>query len=374
MIERSQFEMAYLSRQERARQRLQEDGVDALLVTLGRELPWLIGYEAMPLERITCLYMDANGAVRLIIPKLEAPRVRPLPGLELVPWTDGEDPFVLLGSMISDAKVIAIDDRCMAGWLLPLMGHATRASFRSGTSLLNPLRRQKDALEIEILELAASAADRVAERLNRGEIPVALRQERDVAREIGEALCEEGHAKVNFTIVGSGPNSASPHHDPTTRIISHGDALVLDFGGTYSVGEEPGYCSDMTRTFVVGEAPEGFDGLYEVLLNAQTYARENIRVGMSGNEADQVARKVIVDSGFGEYFVHRLGHGIGLDEHEDPYLSSDNPALLEAGTTFSIEPGIYIPGRYGARIEDIVYLDDDGVRSLNQAERELIVL
>ncbi len=374
MIERSQFEMAYLSRQERARQRLQEDGVDALLVTLGRELPWLIGYEAMPLERITCLYMDANGAVRLIIPKLEAPRVRPLPGLELVPWTDGEDPFVLLGSMISDAKVIAIDDRCMAGWLLPLMGHAARASFRSGTSLLNPLRRQKDALEIEMLELAASAADRVAERLNRGEIPVALRQERDVAREIGEALCEEGHAKVNFTIVGSGPNSASPHHDPTTRIISHGDALVLDFGGTYSVGEEPGYCSDMTRTFVVGEAPEGFDGLYEVLLNAQTYARENIRVGMSGNEADQVARKVIVDSGFGEYFVHRLGHGIGLDEHEDPYLSSDNPALLEAGTTFSIEPGIYIPGRYGARIEDIVYLDDDGVRSLNQAERELIVL
>ncbi len=374
MIERSQFETAYLSRQERARRQLQQDGVDALLVTLGRELPWLIGYEAMPLERITCLYMDANGAVRLIIPKLEAPRVRPLPGLELVPWTDGEDPFVLLGSMISDAKVVAIDDRCMAGWLLPLMGHANEASFRSGTSLLNPLRRQKDALEIEMLELAASAADRVADRLIRGEIPVALRQERDVAREIGEALCEEGHAKVNFTIVGSGPNSASPHHDPTTRIITPGDALVLDFGGTYSVGEEPGYCSDMTRTFVVGEVPEGFDELYEVLLNAQTHARENIHVGMSGNDADQVARKLIVDAGFGEYFVHRLGHGIGLDEHEDPYLSSDNPALLEAGTTFSIEPGIYIPGRYGARIEDIVYLDEDGVRSLNQAERELIVL
>jgi Xaa-Pro aminopeptidase len=374
VIERSQFEAAYLSRQERARRRLQEEGVDALLVTLGRELPWLIGYEAMPLERITCLYMDATGVTRLVIPKLEAPRVKPLPGVELVSWTDGEDPFVLLGSMISDAKVVAIDDRCTSGWLLPLMRFASKVSFRSGTSLLNPLRRQKDALEIEMLELAAVAADRVAERLICGDIPVTHRQERDVAREIGEALCEEGHAKVNFTIVGSGPNSASPHHDPTTRIITPGDALVLDFGGTYSVGDEPGYCSDMTRTFAVGEVPSGFDELYSVLFNAQTQAREGISVGMSGRDADLVARQVIDDGGYGEYFVHRLGHGIGLDEHEDPYLSGENDALLEAGTTFSIEPGIYIPGRYGARIEDIVYLDDDGVRSLNQARRELIVL
>lgn len=374
MIQRSQFEAAYLSRQERARHRLQEKGVDALLVTLGRELPWLIGYEAMPLERITCLYMDASGATRLVIPKLEAPRVKALPGLELVPWTDGEDPFALLASMMSSAGIVAVDDRCTAGWLLPLMEYAPNVSFCSGTTLLNPLRRKKDSLEIEMLELAASAADRVAERLISGDIPVRNRQEHDVARDIGKALCEEGHAKVNFTIVGSGPNSASPHHDPTARTITPGDVLVLDFGGTYSIDGEPGYCSDITRTYVVGEIPAGFNDIYQVLHSAQAQAREGIHVGMTGRDADLVARKVIDESGYGDYFVHRLGHGIGLDEHEDPYLSSENVSLLEAGTTFSIEPGIYIPERYGARIEDIVYLDDNGLRSLNKARRDLIVL
>ncbi|WP_298334537.1 aminopeptidase P family protein [Ferrimicrobium sp.] len=374
MIEPSQFEAAYQGRQERTRQLLAANEVDALLITLGRELPWLIGYQAMPLERITCLYMDASGSTRLVIPKLEAPRVRALPGLELVPWVDGEDPFGLLGSMIRDAKVVAVDDRFISGWLLPLMERAPRASLRSATSLLNPLRRQKDAIEIELLELAAHAADRVTERLIRGEIKVANRRESEVAKDIGEALLEEGHTSVNFTIVGSGPNSASPHHDPTHRVIMPGDALVLDFGGTYSIDGEPGYCSDTTRTFAVGEIPEGFGELYDVLYHAQAAARESIRVGMSGREADLVARHVIADGGYGEYFVHRLGHGIGLDEHEDPYLSSENVLPLEAGTAFSIEPGIYLPGRYGARIEDIVILEEKGVRPLNESPRELAVL
>ncbi|WP_276961474.1 MULTISPECIES: aminopeptidase P family protein [Ferrimicrobium] len=374
MIERSQFEAAYLGRQQRTRRLLADSDIDVALISLGRELPWLIGYQAMPLERITCLYMDAKGTTRLIIPKLEAPRVRALPGLELVPWVDGEDPFELLGSMIRDSKVVAVDDRFMSGWLLPLMGRAPRVSFRSATAFLNPLRRQKDALEIEMLGLAASAADRVAERLIRGEIAVQNRREVEVAKDIGDALRQEGHSGVNFAIVGSGPNSASPHHEPSSRLIVPGDALVLDFGGTYSIDDEPGYCSDTTRTFVVGEIPEGFSELYEVLYRAQAAAREGIRVDMSGKEADLVARNVITEAGYGEYFVHRLGHGIGLDEHEDPYLSSDNLLPLEAGTAFSIEPGIYLPGRFGARIEDIVILEEAGVRALNQSPRELVVL
>ncbi|MCL5973570.1 MAG: M24 family metallopeptidase [Ferrimicrobium sp.] len=374
MIERSEFEAAYRERQMKVSRQLEASGVDALLITLGRELPWLIGYEAMPLERITCLYVDAAGSTRLVIPKLEAPRVRKLDGLELIPWTDGEDPFAILASMIGGARCVAVDDRWLAGWLLPLMERVPRVHFISGTSLLSPLRQRKDAIELQLLRAAAGAADRVAERLLRGEIQVARRPERVVAKEIGEALLEEGHSKVNFTIVGSGPNSASPHHEPTMRTIMPEDALVLDFGGTLSIDGEPGYCSDITRTFAVGEVPPGFTALYDVLSQAQSEARATIRVGMSGRDADLVARSVIAEGGYGEYFMHRLGHGIGLDEHEDPYLSGENQLPLEAGTVFSIEPGIYIPGRMGARIEDIVYLDGEGVHSLNEAPRELLVL
>jgi Xaa-Pro aminopeptidase len=374
VTDRSQFVAAYRARQEKARHQLEVSGVDALLVTLGRELPWLTGYEAMPLERITCLYLDVAGNTRLLVPKLEAPRVRELEGLELVGWTDGEDPFAILGSMVGNAPRLAIDDRFQAGWLLPLMAQVPNAVFVSGTKLLSGLRAHKDSLEVALLEAAAQAADRVADRLLRGEIAVTHRVERDVATDIAQALLDEGHSKVNFTIVGSGPNSASPHHEPSMRTIMPGDALVLDFGGTFTVGDEPGYCSDMTRTFVVGEPPAGFVELYDVLYRAQSEARAMIRVGMSGRDADMVARKVINDGGYGDYFVHRLGHGIGLDEHEDPYLSGDNDLSLEAGSAFSIEPGIYIPGKMGARIEDIVFLDEAGVRSLNQAPRELAVL
>jgi Xaa-Pro aminopeptidase len=349
------------------------EGIDVALLTVGKELPWLTGYEAMPLERITCLVLTAEEA-RLVVPRLEAARVRPLDGLELLPWADGTDPFGVIASMLGASAKVAVDDRCLAGWLLALQERRPRARFVSATALVAPLRARKDALELELLERAARAADRVAEAVRGGAIEVRGRTELEVARAIGQALLDEGHHRVSFAIVASGPNSASPHHEPTNRRIGPGDVLVLDFGGAYSVDGEPGYGSDITRTFVVGDPPAGFGELYAVLARAQEEARLGIRAGMRGAEADALARSTIAQGGYGKHFIHRLGHGIGLEEHEDPYLAEGSAWVLESGMTFSVEPGIYLEGRFGARIEDIVALTDDGVVSLNRAPRDLGVI
>lgn len=372
-MNRDDFVGAYLARQDAARAQMAEAGVDVTLLTVGKELPWLTGYEAMPLERITCCVLAATASY-LVIPRLEAPRVRPLEGLEIVPWSDGSDPYARITSLMGPARRIAVDDRCLAGWLLPLQARLPEATFQSATALLAPVRAKKDPVERALLELAGAAADRVARAVAGGAIEVRGRTEVEVARSIGQALVEEGHQRVNFAIVASGPNAASPHHEPGERRIVPGDVLVLDFGGTYGVAGEPGYCSDTTRTFAVGEAPSGFDDLYRVLEGAQAEARRRIRPGMRGAEADAIAREVIEGAGYGERFIHRLGHGIGLEEHEEPYLAQGSEWVLEPGMAFSIEPGIYVEGRYGARIEDIVVLDEDGVVPLNDSPRELVVL
>jgi len=372
-MKRSDFEQAYRARQEAARLRMEREGIDVALLTVGKELPWLTGYEAMPLERITCLVLTASDA-QLVVPKLEAARVRPLEGLEIVPWSDGSDPFELIASMIGAASSVAVDDRCLAGWLLPLQERRPRSRFVSATALLAPLRARKDALELELLGRAARAADRVAESVRAGAIELRDHTELEVSRAVGQALLDEGHHRVNFAIVASGSNSASPHHEPTERRIGPGDVVVLDFGGTYSVEGEPGYGSDITRTFVVGEPPRGFGELFGVLERAQAEARQGIKAGMRGAEADALARDAITQGGYGAYFIHRLGHGIGLEEHEDPYLAEGSAWVLEPGMTFSVEPGIYLDGRFGARIEDIVALGDDGVVSLNTAPRALGVV
>ncbi|MHB8189712.1 MAG: M24 family metallopeptidase [Ferrimicrobium sp.] len=372
--ERSDFLETYRTRREAAALALAEAEVEVLLLTLGAELPWLMGYEAMPLERITALVLRANGDATLVVPALEAPRVRQVPGVEVLPWRDGDDPFIRLAELLPYGARVATSDRTWAGWLLSLQRLRSDLRFSSATPILVPLRRRKDALEVELLEAAGAAADRVALQLQSGEIPVIGRSEREVSRAIADALIAEGHSRVNFSIVASGPNAASPHHAAGSRSIEPGDSLVCDFGGVFEVGGEPGYCSDTTRTFAVGFIPPGFEELYSVLHHAQEYAATKIVPGMSGRDADGLARKIIADAGYGEAFIHRLGHGIGLEEHEDPYLSLDSDVSLEIGDAFSIEPGIYVEGSMGARIEDIGVLEIDGVRRLNQSSRELLVL
>jgi Xaa-Pro aminopeptidase len=264
---------------------------------------------------------------------------------------------------------LAISDRTWSVFLLRLQARLEDRRWSAASAVTGPLRAVKDAAEVEALAEASAAADRVAAALLGGEIPLIGRTEEEVSRDIGRRLVAEGHQKVNFAIVGSGPNSASPHHEPGSRRIQPGDPVVCDFGGTMN-----GYCSDITRTVSAGQAPEAFVELYGVLQGAQAAGVAAANVGTTCEEVDAVARGIITEAGYGSFFIHRTGHGIGLEEHEDPYIVSGNALRLSPGHAFSVEPGIYLPGRFGARIEDIVIATDGAPWSLNTVSHDLVTL
>ena len=347
-----------------------ELGVDALLLSLGADLPWLTGYEAMPLERLTMLVLPADGDATLVVPRLEAPRVVAHPELfRLRPWDETEDPVGLVAGLVGTRPRLAVSDRTWAGFVLALQASMPGASWSAASTVTGPLRAVKDAAEIAALRRAAAAADRVSAALLAGEVPLVGRTETEVAADLHARLRAEGHARVNFVIVGSGPNSASPHHEPGDRVVQPGEAVVCDFGGTVD-----GYCSDTTRTVFTGPPPAGFRDLYAAVQRAQASAVDAAVVGTPCEDVDAVARRVIEEAGYGPQFVHRTGHGIGLEEHEDPYLVGGNCEALVAGHAFSVEPGIYVEGRWGARIEDIVVATGAGPDALNAASHDLVVV
>ncbi|SHE64740.1 Xaa-Pro aminopeptidase [Ferrithrix thermotolerans DSM 19514] len=369
------YEHTYRMRLERFQRALLESNVDAAVLTLGAEVPWLIGYEPMPLERITALVVRPNEGVTLLVPRLEAARVKHRSALfNIVPWSEAQDPFAEIQNLTRGCNKLAVSDRGWSSWLLHMMSRMGSVSFSSLGDLGLDLRREKDDIELLTLSAASAAADVVANLLLSGEIELVGRSEEAVSEELGRLLVDFGHSKVNFAIVGSGPNSASPHHEPSSRVIQLGEPVVCDFGGTFSVNGEPGYCSDITRTVHTGPATEEFRELYEVLHEAQSTARRSITTGMELSAADRTARKVIESHGYGEYFIHRLGHGIGMEEHEEPYLVSTAGGVIKERDCFSIEPGIYLNERMGARIEDIVTVEGGTVRSLNLVSRDLVEL
>ena len=360
----------FATRADRVRMRMNDLGVDCLLLSLGADLPWLTGYTAMPLERLTMLVLPSDGDATLVVPELEAPRVKPQPDVfSIRPWSETEDPVALVADLVGGRGRLAISDRAWATFLLQLQARLARAEWSAASTVVSPLRAVKDAAEVAALRAAGAAADRVATQLQRGEIPLLGRTERDVSRDIARRLVAEGHERVNFAIVGSGPNSASPHHEPGERVIGPGEAVVCDFGGTLD-----GYCSDITRTVFTGEPPAEFRDLYAVLEEAQAAAVDAAAVGTPCEDVDGVARRIITDGGYGPHFIHRTGHGIGLEEHEDPYLVGGNCEPLVAGHAFSVEPGIYLAGRFGARIEDIVVATDAGPDALNTVDHSLAVV
>ena len=363
-----------MQRADRVRARMEELGVDALLLSLGADLPWLTGYTAMPLERLTMLVLPADGDATLVIPRLEAPRVEPRPGASFAihPWDETDDPVALVAALVGSRRRLALSDRTWATFVLRLQTALPDATWSTASAVTSPLRAIKDPDEIDALRRAAEAADRVAAQLLKGDIALIGRTEADVSRDIGERLVGEGHQHVNFAIVGSGPNSASPHHEPGARVIGPGEAVVCDFGGTYD-----GYCSDITRTvFTGGRAgaaapPPEFVEVYEVVRAAQAAGVRAATTGTACEAVDGTARSRIADAGYGEFFIHRVGHGIGMTTHEPPYLVAGEERPIEAGMCFSIEPGIYLPGRFGVRIEDIVVATEDGAHRLNNSSREL---
>ena len=366
----------YAARLTRAAEAADRAGVSALLIGVGSDLRYLTGYEAMPLERLTLLVVRPDAAPSIIVPRLErgAAEAGLRPAVDIRTWDETDDPYALAVEGLDGAARVALSDTMLAMHVLRLqaaLGGGTVTELAS--PILRELRMVKDDDEIALLRLAAEAADRVVAQIAAGRL--VGRTEADVAAEVRERLIAEGHDEAHFAIVGSGPNSASPHHEASERVIQSGEPIVLDIGGTLG-----GYGSDITRTlWVTGGDPakgpdERFRHLFAVLYAAQAAGTAAVAPGVACEGIDQAARAVIDGEGYGEAFFHRTGHGIGLEGHEDPYLVAGNALPLEPGMAFSVEPGIYFPGDYGARIEDIVVCGTDGPVVLNQASRELYVV
>lgn len=371
-------------RLEAARDAMRDRDVAALLVGVGPELRWLTGYAALPLERLTMLVVPADGRATLVVPRLErAPALlSPAAAAELVTietWGETDDPTALVADALSGSPAgrrVLVSDHLWALHVLRLQARLAGARFGLASEAIGELRAVKDADEVALLRAAGRAADRVVLAIAAGRL--LGRSESDVAREVRDRLVDAGHDQADFAIVASGPNSASPHHEPGERRIEAGDAIVLDIGGVRA-----GYCSDTTRTlWVTGDgAPYGpvgpdpdFLARYAILQAAQVAATAAVRAGTACQAIDAAARDPIAAAGYGDAFIHRTGHGIGLEVHEDPYIVAGNATTLRVGHAFSIEPGIYIEGRDGARIEDIVVCGPEGADAMNRSPRDLFIV
>ncbi|OEJ29295.1 peptidase M24 [Streptomyces agglomeratus] len=355
----------------RAAEAAADAGLDGVLVAPGPDLVHLTGYRpTADTERLTLLVLSVEQEPVLVVPTLEAPDARQAPGaavLTLRDWTDGKDPYAVAAPLLDVTGRFAVSDNTWAMHLLGLQQALPSTSYVSLTAALPMLRAVKDAAELARLEAAGAAADATYEEILR--VRFSGRRESEVAAELAHLLTQFGHEQVDFTVVGSGPNGADPHHEAGERVIEEGDMVVLDFGGL-----KHGYSSDTSRTVHVGAPTAEEQRVHDVVREAQQAAFEAVRPGVACQQVDRVARAVITEAGYGERFIHRTGHGIGVITHEPPYMVEGERRPLVPGMCFSIEPGIYLPGRFGVRIEDIVTVTEDGGRRLNTTARELAVV
>jgi Xaa-Pro aminopeptidase len=364
-----------------ARDTLRAEGFACLLLGVGPELRWLTGYAPYLLERLTLLLLPAQGRAMLVVPLLERGGAAACPAVrgdlcDLVTWEESDDPYALVAELLPDRardQRLLVSDQLWAMFVVGLQTVLPHARFGLASEAIRALRMAKDAAERQLLAESASAVDTVFEEL--ATVPLIGRSEADVSRQVKERLAEAGLDAETYAIVASGPNSALPHHAATSRVIAAGEPVMFDIGGA-----RQGYHADATRMmWVTGDQPavepdEDYLRLYATLKAAQASARDAVRSGVSCESVDAAARDVITAAGYGPYFTHRTGHGIGLDLHEHPYIVAGNAELLAEGHAFSIEPGIYLDGRYGARIEDIVICEADGVHVLNQVTHELRIV
>ncbi|WP_212913456.1 aminopeptidase P family protein [Streptomyces sp. TS71-3] len=362
----------YRARMARAATAAADAGLAGLLVAPGPDLVWLTGYRPTSAsERLTLLVLAPGHDPVLVVPTLEAGDAERAPGapaLTLRDWTDGQDPYAAAVPLLAGGGRYAVSDDT---WAVHLLGLERRApsstSFTALGEALPMLRAVKDTAELDRLAAAGAAADAAYEKIKN--VRFAGRRETDIAADLAALLREFGHAQVDFTVVGSGPNGADPHHEADDRVIADGDMVVLDFGGL-----KHGYGSDTTRTVHVGEPTAEERRVHEVVREAQERAVRAVRPGPTCQDVDRVARETIIEAGYGDRFIHRTGHGIGVTTHEPPYMVEGELQPLVPGMCFSVEPGIYLPGRFGVRIEDIVTVTDDGVRRLNTTSRELAIV
>ncbi|WP_406006155.1 aminopeptidase P family protein [Streptomyces sp. NBC_00637] len=361
----------YRSRMERAAREAADAGLAGLLVAPGPDLVWLTGYApTAATERLTLLVLTPGRDPVLVVPTLEAPdaaKAVGAPALTLRDWTDGKDPYAATAALLDTGGRFGISDNAWAMHLLGLQQALPATSYASLTEALPMLRAVKDAAELELMAAAGAAADATFEEIRK--VPFAGRRETEVGADLAGLLRRFGHSQVDFTIVASGPNGANPHHEVGDRVIEHGDMVVLDFGGL-----KDGYGSDTSRTVHVGEPTDEERRVHDLVREAQEAGFRAVRPGVACQEVDRAARAVIADAGYGEYFIHRTGHGIGVTTHEPPYMIEGEERPLVPGMCFSVEPGVYLPGRFGVRIEDIVTVTEDGGRRLNDTTRELVMV
>ncbi|MCX4237165.1 aminopeptidase P family protein [Streptomyces ortus] len=359
------------ARMERAARAADEAGLAGVLVAPGPDLVWLTGY-APPAatERLTLLVLAAGRDPMLVVPTLEAPDAEKAvgaPALKLRDWTDGRDPYAVTAPLLDASGRYGVSDNAWALHLLGLQKELPGTSYVSLSEGLPMLRAVKDGAELDRLAAAGAAADATYEEILK--VAFAGRRESDVAGDLAELLRHFGHEQVDFTVVGSGPNGASPHHEAGSRVIEHGDTVVLDFGGL-----KHGYGSDTSRTVHVGEPDAEEQRVHDIVRAAQQAGFEAVRPGAACQDVDRAARALITEAGYGDRFIHRTGHGIGVTTHEPPYMIEGEEQPLVPGMCFSVEPGIYLPGRFGVRIEDIVTVTEDGGRRLNDTPREMAVV
>ncbi|MFG2856649.1 aminopeptidase P family protein [Streptomyces mirabilis] len=358
----------YGARMRRAAEAAVDAGLDGVLIAPGPDLVWLTGYRPVETERLTLLVLRAGQDPVLVVPTLEAPdAAAAAPMLTLRDWTDGKDPYEAAASLVGSEGRFGVNDNSWALHLLGLQRRLPDTRYVALTEALPMLRAVKDAAEVARLAEAGAAADAAYEEIRK--VPFAGRREADVAADLAELLRHFGHSQVDFTIVASGPNGANPHHEAGERVIERGDMVVLDFGGL-----KHGYGSDTSRTVHVGEPDLEERRVHDVVRAAQEAGVAAVRPGAACQDVDRAARAVITEAGYGEFFIHRTGHGIGVTTHEPPYMIEGEELPLVPGMCFSVEPGIYLPGRFGVRIEDIVTVTEEGGWRLNTTSREMAIV
>ena len=359
----------FAARRDRASAALRGRGLAALLLSPGSDLAYLSGYRIFGSERLTCLVLAADGTATLVVPTLESPRAKhAAPDLPQLTWEETEDPYAKVASLVAGKGDVAVADQMWALFTLRLQKAMSGRGFQLASTITRELRMRKDRFELDALRAVSAEADRAFAKIVTREF--SGKREREIGAELAALLKEQGHDEVTFTIVASGANGASPHHETGERRIGKGDAVVLDFGGTHAW-----YCSDITRTVHVGTPDPETVKVHDAVRRSQAAGYAAAETGAPAESVDAAARRVIEDAGYGKYFIHRTGHGIGLDGHEHPYLVSGNREKLEPGMAFSIEPGIYLPGRFGVRIEDVAIIGDAGTaEALNNADRSLALV
>lgn len=349
--------------------RLVQDGADALVLSTGFDLVYLSTYEARRSERLTAFVgrPTSDDLPHLLVPKIEMPEVPKTSAFELSGWTDDQDPIAMIADMIRDARRVLVSDEMWAHYLLRLKAALPDAEFVSLSDSLGGLRSVKTDVEMQALQTVGALANDVAAQIQRGDVALVGRTELEIQADVIARLIDAGHEQVEFCIVASGPNSASPHHNPTDRVVQSNEIVLFDFGGKHR-----GYCSDITRCVFTGSIPDDVAATYATLKKAQQAAVDAARPGATLGDVDAAARSVIADAGFGSNFIHRTGHGIGTEVHEQPYVKAGNPETIVAGHAFSIEPGIYLEGKWGMRLEDIVVVLDDGALRCSTTDHDLV--